>query len=108
MSSSPTSAANHTTPRERAAHPELALPAETFWAASATGAGEQTLEWVPKSGHWNAVVMNADGSRGVAADLSIGAELDPLLWIGIGLLIGGVLLASVAALAITAGTRRHS
>ncbi len=94
----------------RTGGPPGARPAaETFWAASATGAGEQTLEWVPKSGHWNAVVMNADGSRGVAADLSIGAELDPLLWIGIGLLIGGVLLAFVAALAITAGTRRgHS
>ena len=52
--------------------------------------------------------MNADASRGVEADLSIGAELDPLLWIGIGLLIGGALLAAIAALAITAGTRRHS
>ena len=81
---------------------------ETFWSASATGTGEQTLEWVPKSGHWNVVVMNADASRGVEADLSIGAELDPLLWIGIGLVIGGALLAAIAALAITAGTRRHS
>ena len=81
---------------------------ETFWSASATGTGEQTLEWVPKSGHWNVVVMNADASRGVEADLSIGAELDPLLWIGIGLVIGSALLGAIAALAITAGTRRHS
>ena len=79
---------------------------QTFWAASATGAGEQTLEWEPEDGSWNAVVMNADGSRGVAADLSIGAELDPLIWIGVGLLVGGGLLAAAAALAITAGIRR--
>src|SRR4029453_11053818 len=37
--------------------------AQTFWAASATGAGEQTLEWEPENGSWNAVVMNADASR---------------------------------------------
>ena len=78
---------------------------QPFWAASATGAGEQTLDWEPEDGSWEVVVMNADGSRGVAADLSIGAELDPLIWIGIGLLVGGGLLAAVAAVAITAGIR---
>jgi hypothetical protein len=50
--------------------------------------------------------MNEDGSRGVAADLSIGAELDSLLWIGIGMLAVGALFAAGAALAITAGARR--
>jgi hypothetical protein len=80
---------------------------QTFWAASATGAGEQTLEWEPEDGSWNVVVMNADGSRGVAADLSIGGELDPLIWIGLGLLVGGGVFAAVAALAITAGFRRR-
>ena len=80
---------------------------QTFWAASATGAGEQTLEWEPEDGRWNAVVMNADGSRGVAADLSIGVELDPLIWIGVALLVAGGLLAAAAALAITAGIRRR-
>ena len=79
---------------------------QTFWAASATGAGEQTLEWEPEDGSWNVVVMNPDGSRGVAADLSIGAELDPLIWIGVGLLVGGGLLAAAAALGISAGIRR--
>jgi hypothetical protein len=81
---------------------------QTFWAASVTGTGEQTLEWDPEDGSWNAVVMSADGSRGVAADLSIGAELDPVLWIGIGMLVVGGLLAAGAALAISAGTNRRS
>ncbi len=78
---------------------------ETFWVESTTGSGEQTLEWEPASGDWRAVVMNADGSRGVAAELSVGAELDPLLWIGIGLLAAGALLAGAAALLITLGVR---
>lgn len=79
---------------------------ETFWVASTSGSGEQTLEWEPESGDWRAVVMNADGSRGVAAELSIGAELDPLLWIGIGILLAGAVFAGGAALLITLGVRR--
>ena len=51
--------------------------------------------------------MNADASRGVSSDLSIGAELDSVLWIGIGLLGAGVLFAAGSALAITAAVRRR-
>ena len=96
---------------EYARRPGSAPPAapgtETFWAASSSGAGERTLEWDPEDGDWRAVVMNEDGSRDITADLSIGAELDSVLWIGIGLLVLGALLAAGAALAITAGARRR-
>jgi hypothetical protein len=51
--------------------------------------------------------MNEDGSRAVSADLSIGAELDSILWIGIGLLVAAALFAAGSALAITAATRRR-
>ena len=78
---------------------------ETFWVASTAGAGERTLEWEPEDGDWRAVVMNEDASRGVSAELSIGAELDSILWIGIGLLAAGALFAAGSALAITAAAR---
>jgi hypothetical protein len=81
---------------------------QTFWAASATGVGEQTLEWDPEDGDWRVVVMNNDAARGVSAELAIGAELDAILWIGIGLLVVGALLAAAAALAITVGARRRA
>jgi hypothetical protein len=81
---------------------------QKFWVASTSGSGEQTLEWEPEEGSWSAVVMNSDGSRGVASELSIGAELDAALWVGIVLLVVGAVLAALAALAITAGARRHS
>jgi hypothetical protein len=80
---------------------------QDFWVASASGSGEQTLEWEPEDGSWSAVVMNSDGSRGVASDLSIGAEHDAALWVGVVLLVVGALLAALAALAITAGARRR-
>ena len=79
---------------------------QDFWVASASGSGEQTLEWEPEDGSWSAVVMNSDGSRGVASELSIGAELDAALLAGIVLLVVGALLAALAAIAITAGARR--
>ena len=79
---------------------------ETFWAASSAGSGEQTVEWDPEKGNWRAVVMNEDATRGVSSDLSIGAELDSVLWIGLGILAVGLLFAAASALAITAGARR--
>jgi len=80
---------------------------QTFWAKSVTGSGEQTLDWSPEDGSWRVVLMNADASRGVSSDMSIGAELDSVLWIGIGLLLVGGLVAAAAALAISAGVRRR-
>ena len=76
----------------------LAPPAdERFWAASGHGAGAQTLTWDVKDGNWSVVVMNADGSPGVDAGVSAGAQLgflDELGWIGIG--TGLLVLAGAA------------
>ena len=52
--------------------------------------------------------MSADASRGVSADMSIGAELDSVLWIGIGMLGVGLLFAAGSALAITGAVRRRT
>jgi hypothetical protein len=80
---------------------------QRFWAASVSGSGEQTVDWEPEDGTWRVVLMNADASRGVASDMSIGAELDSVLWIGLGLLGVGVLFAAGTALAITGAVRRR-
>jgi hypothetical protein len=79
-----------------------AAPAqESFWAASTQGRGTQTLDWRVKDGDWSVVVMNADGSRGVAADVSAGAKipfLDELGWSALG--GGGALLIGALALIV--------
>ena len=86
--------------------PENPPGEETFWVASTAGAGERTLDWEPEDGNWTVIAMNTDGTRGISTELSIGAELDSVIWIGVGLLVGGGVLAAGAALAITAGIRR--
>ncbi len=79
-----------------------------FWAVSASGVGTQTLTWKVREGDWSVVLMNADGSRGVVADIDLGAKLSFLLWVAIGLLLGGVLVfgGSTALIVLAARTRQ--
>src|SRR5512132_4094678 len=81
---------------------------QSFWAASASGVGTQTLTWKVREGDWSVVLMNADGSRGVAADIDLGAKVSFLLWVAVGGLRGGVLVTggSAALVVLAARTRR--
>lgn len=47
---------------------------QDFWEASATGQGPQDVTWEPQPGTWLIVVMNADGTAPVAADVTAGAH----------------------------------
>ena len=86
-----------------------AAPADSqIWVASEHGSGKQTLTWEIEDGDYSVVVMNADGSAGVDADVSTGANipfLDEIAWSAVG--TGGfVLLIGIALL--VAGLRRPS
>jgi hypothetical protein len=87
--------------------PQRPPTAQNFWAVSASGQGRQTVTWKVRDGNWSVVLMNADGSRGVAADVDLGAKLSFLLWVAIGLLVGGALIlgGSVALIILAARTR---
>jgi hypothetical protein len=87
-------------------HAPARRPADaSFWAASATGAGTVALAWKPRPGNWRAVLMNADGSRGVTAELQFGARTALLWWVGGGLL-GAAVLAGAVAGALSVRARR--
>jgi hypothetical protein len=67
-------------------HPKSPEHAD-IWAASNQGAGRQTVDWEIEDGNWSVVVMNADGSLGVDADISAGANvpfLNELGWTALG------------------------
>ena len=65
---------------------------EDVWIASASGAGEQTIEWAVDEGEWSIVVMNADASERVTVDVAAAAEADFLLGLAIAVLVAGFLV----------------
>ncbi len=66
--------------------------AQGFWAGSAAGSGERNLDWKIESGQWSVVVMNADASPGVSADLQTGFRSELFGPIAAGLLAAGAVL----------------
>lgn len=87
-----------------------ALPADQgFWAATATGTGTQQLDWEATDGRWAVVVMNADASPGVRADVDVGLRVDGVLPLAAVLLGAGVVLTALAVLLIVFGAsgRQH-
>ena len=84
---------------------------QDFWVATASGSGVQELTWSATSGRWAAVVMNADGSPGIAVTMTVGAKsglIGPLAAIltllGVALTAGAVALIIYGAL----GLRRRA
>lgn len=64
--------------RDVAGGPLRALPSTVdFWAAHAQAA-QAELTWEPQSGDWTIVVMEADGTPGVHADMTAGATVPVL------------------------------
>jgi hypothetical protein len=86
--------------------PASAPTAQTFWVESASGVGPQQLTWTAAEGRWAVVVMNADGSTPVAADLSLGASAPWLSWVWIGMYIGAGLGLIGGAVLVLLAVRR--
>jgi hypothetical protein len=80
---------------------------QTFWAASTQGDGRQTLTWDVENGDWSIVVMNADASRGIDADVKAAAKVGFLDSVGWGALISGLIALSLSALLAVVGIRRR-
>jgi hypothetical protein len=77
---------------------------QSFWAAR----GSDVVTWDVEEGRWVAVLMNADGSRGVTAQISVAAKSGLVLWSGIIVLVLGVLSAALAVFLLRLGLRSRS
>ncbi|RJT85263.1 hypothetical protein D6T64_20350 [Cryobacterium melibiosiphilum] len=87
-----------------------ALPGDQgFWTLSASGTGEQQIVWdlqtltAAYSNTWTIVVMNADASANVAAQLTGGARSDLIAPIGWALVASGVVVLLIGVVLIVLG-----
>jgi hypothetical protein len=80
----------------------VGAPAEqSFWVASAQSATGADLDWAIQNGHYQLVIMNADGTANVHTTASVGVSLPNssglwILVIGIGvafIVVGGIVMA---------------
>ena len=79
---------------------------QAFWVAQASGEASQRLTWDLEPGNWAIVVMNADATPNVVADIDLGGQVSYLVPIAIGLVIGGIVLLAMAAAMIIGGAGR--
>ena len=102
----------HVEYRETQGAQQPPLPSgQDFWAASASGSGEQELDWNIESGNWSVVIMNADASPDIRADLQAGFRSELFGPIAAGLLaVGAILLVIGVPLLIfgAQGLGRHA
>jgi hypothetical protein len=76
-----------------------------FWVATAEGRGTQTLSWKLKTGHWDVVVMNGDGTAGVDASVNLGAKTPPLLAPGLALVAIAIMIGIGGSALVYRGSR---
>ena len=66
------------------------------------------ITWPVETGDWTLLVMNADGSRNVAADVAIGATVPVAGWVVAALVGAGALLMILSAGLFYAGLHRRA
>jgi hypothetical protein len=86
--------------RHAGGRPATDPAAQTFWVASDTGTGPRTLTWPVTGGDWTLIIMNADASTGIEADVTAGVTLPILRPVAITMLVVGGLLLPVALVLI--------
>ena len=79
---------------------------EGFWVAQSEGTGPQVLEWDVESGNWSILVMDTSAEQGVVVDAEIGVKVGWLIWVGLGLIVLGLVLAAGGVALIVVFGRR--
>lgn len=95
-----------TEPRGGAGSPSA--PAEqTFWTASSHGT-DPSFTWKVADGSYRLVVMNADASPAVNTTGAVSLKVPNLFWIGLGILIGGLVVTGLGVILIVVGARMRT
>jgi hypothetical protein len=105
----PTGSDGDPTYRQEAGGLPATAPAQAdIWVTSAEGPGRQAVTWPAREGDWTVVVMNSDGSRGVYADVAIGATVPAATDLVVGLLVTGLVLLAASVITLVLAVRRRA
>jgi hypothetical protein len=80
---------------------------ESFWQSASTGNGQVTATWKVKGGTWAIALMNATAAAHVSAAVSVGAKTNLLLWLGLGLLLAGLVAGAAGGAMLWSGRSRR-
>ncbi|MGD9959393.1 MAG: hypothetical protein AB7I40_21195 [Nocardioides sp.] len=86
--------------------PATAPGKSDIWVAQQSGTGPQSITWPVENGNWTVVVMNADSSRGVSADVTTGATVPVIGWIYGGLFVAAGLTLVIGVVLLVVAIRR--
>ena len=77
-----------------------------IWVAQSTSRSAAAVDWRVRDGRYRLVVMNADGSPGVATRSAFAVKVPYLPGVAIGVLVAGLLLTAGGVASATLGSRR--
>lgn len=78
-----------------------------IWSVSDAGPSTVEVVWPAQSGRWTVVLMNTDGSPGVAADVEVGLRVGFLVPLAIAVLVSGLVVTVGAVVMIVWAVRRR-
>lgn len=79
----------------------------SYWIVQGAASGPQTIVWEPEAGNYYLVLMNADGSRNVDADIKLGVEVPFFAGLGNILLTAGLFVGGIAVLMLYFTIKRN-
>ncbi len=90
--------------RHRGGGDQIAPPVDQqFWTRSATGAGSIRLDWQLRPGRWSAVLMNADGTPGVSADVEVATKAGFVFPLAFSMVGAGLVVLVVGLVLVVVG-----
>jgi hypothetical protein len=80
---------------------------QSFWVARSTGDRSAAIDWTVRDGAYRVVVMNADGTDGVATASTIGVTIENLSDIAWTLIVIGLIVGAGGTAALVLALRRR-
>ncbi len=78
--------------------PDMPPTSLNYWVVEESSADLQTMTWEPEAGNFYVVIMNADGSEGIMADIQVGVRVPFFGSLGNILLYSGLFVGAIGVL----------